>query len=96
MLTVQSKREGNKMKKYPRIKTSKNQILIVMVLDEAGAETTDWYSLKEIRQILKEQRAEEKIRVEDTENCEYDCDEKECLATGCSRYGKCAFTKDKG
>jgi len=48
------------MKKYPRIKTYKNQILIVMMLDESGAETTDWYSLKEIREILKEQREEEK------------------------------------
>ena len=48
------------MKKYPRIKTYKNQVLVVMVLDEKGAETTDWYSLKEIRQILKEQKEEEK------------------------------------
>ena len=62
------------MKKYPRIKTYKNQILIVMELDEKGAETTDWYSLKEIRQILKEQREEEKIKIDGTEDCEYDCD----------------------
>jgi len=47
------------MTKYPRIKTYKGKILIVMVLDETGEETTDWYSLKEIRQILKEQKEEE-------------------------------------
>ena len=35
------------------------------------------------------------IKIEDTENCEYDCDAEECLATDCSRYGKCVFTKDK-
>ena len=53
------------MKKYPRIKIYKGQILIVMELPEINsdgehAETTDWYSLKEIRQILKEQKEEEK------------------------------------
>ena len=48
------------MKKYPRIKTYKGQVLLVTILDETGAETTDYYSLKEIRQILKEQREEEK------------------------------------
>ena len=84
------------MKKYPRIKTYKNQILIVMELDEKGAETTDWYSLKEIRQILKEQREEEKIKIDGTEDCEYDCDAGGCLATDCPRHGKCAFTKNKG
>ena len=31
-----------------------------MQIDETGAETTDWYSLKEIRQILKGQKEEEK------------------------------------
>jgi len=47
------------MKKYPRIKTHKDQVLIVMVLDEKGTATTDYYSLKEIRQILKEQKEED-------------------------------------
>lgn len=36
----------------------------------------------------------EEIRIEDTEDCEYDCDEEECIATGCERYGKCVFTID--
>jgi len=35
-------------------------------------------------------------RIEDTDDCEYDCDEEECLATGCPRYGKCVFTKGSG
>lgn len=48
------------MKKYPRIKTYKDQVLIVVELDEKGTETTDWYSLNDIRQMLKEQKEEEK------------------------------------
>lgn len=47
------------MKKYPRIRTYKNQVLVVMELDRKGGEATNWYSLKEIRQILKEQKNEE-------------------------------------
>ena len=47
------------MRKYPRVRTYAGQILVVMELDEEGAETTDWYSVKEIRQILKEQEKEE-------------------------------------
>ena len=54
------------MKKYPRIKTDKERVLVVIELpdiDSVGKyeETTDWYSLKEIRQILKEQREEENV-----------------------------------
>ena len=49
------------MKKYPRIKTHKGQVLVVMVLDEKGRETTDYYSLDEIKQILKEQKEERRI-----------------------------------
>ncbi len=33
-------------------------------------------------------------KIEDTPDCEYDCDNKECLTIGCIRYGKCEFTKD--
>ena len=89
------------MKKYPRIRTESGKILVIVELPDINSdgeheETTDWYSLKEIRQILKEQREEEKIKTEDTEDCEYDCDAEECLATDCPRYGKCVFTKDKG
>ena len=53
------------MRKYPRIKTYKGQVLVVVVelpdvsLIGGHEETTDWYSLKEIKQILKEQREEE-------------------------------------
>ena len=52
------------MKKYPRIRTEKGQILVVVELPDINSvgeheETTDWYSLKEIRQILKDQREEE-------------------------------------
>ena len=87
------------MKKYPRIRTEKGQILVVVELPDINSvgeheETTDWYSLKEIRQILKEQKEEEKIKIEDIEDCEYDCDEEECLATDCPRHGKCVFTKE--
>ena len=57
--------EGTKMRKYPRIRTKGIQILVVVELPEINSvgeheETTDWYSLQEIRQILKEQREEEK------------------------------------
>ncbi len=52
------KAEASNNLKYPRIKTWKGQVLIVMKLDEKGAETTDWYSLNEIRQMLKEQKEE--------------------------------------
>lgn len=38
-------------------------------------------------------KEEEKARIEDTPECEYDCDNRECLATGCDRYGSCVFTK---
>lgn len=31
--------------------------------------------------------------IENTPECEYDCDRKECLATGCDRYGICCYTK---
>ena len=53
------------MKKYPRIKTYKGRILVVVTLPSINSvgdheETTDWYSVKEIRQILKEQKEEEK------------------------------------
>jgi len=34
----------------------------------------------------------EEIRIEDTDDCEYDCDAGECIATGCERYGKCVLT----
>lgn len=37
---------------------------------------------------------EERI-IEDTDDCEYDCDEEKCYATGCPRYGKCAFTNEE-
>ena len=37
----------------------------------------------------------EERRIEDTEDCEYDCDTEECIATGCERYGKCIFTQDE-
>ena len=52
------------MKKYPRIKTRKNQVLVVLELPDINSmgeheETTDWYSVSEIRQILKEQKEEE-------------------------------------
>ena len=50
--------------KYPRIRTEEGRILIVMELPDINSigeheETTDWYSLREIRQILKEQEKEE-------------------------------------
>ncbi len=35
----------------------------------------------------------QKINIEDTNDCEYDVDNHECLATGCSRYGLCYYTK---
>ena len=52
------------MKKYPCIRTYKGQVLVVVELPDINSvgeheETTDWYSLQEIRQILKEQEKEE-------------------------------------
>ena len=52
------------MIKYPRIRTYKGQVLVVVELPDINSvgeheETTDWYSLKEIRQILREQKEEE-------------------------------------
>lgn len=52
------------MKKYPRIRTRGEQILLVVELPDINSdgereETFDWYSLQEIRQILKEQEKEE-------------------------------------
>jgi hypothetical protein len=35
------------------------------------------------------------MNIENTDNCEYDCDANECLSTGCERFGKCVFTTDK-
>jgi len=46
------------MKKYPYIKTYKNQVLVVVELDEKGRETTDYYALDELEVILKEQKEE--------------------------------------
>lgn len=34
-------------------------------------------------------------RIEDTKDCEYDCNEEECITTFCPRYGKCMFTRDE-
>jgi len=52
------------MKKYPRIKTNKEKILVVVELQSINSmceheETIEWYSLKELRQILKDQKKEE-------------------------------------
>ena len=43
---------------YPYIRTCWGKVLVLVVLDEEGNETLDWYSAKEIKQILKEQKEE--------------------------------------
>ena len=58
LLDRKAKTGGEEMKRYPRVKTWKNKVLVVVVLDKGGEETLDWYSVKEIRQILKEQEEE--------------------------------------
>ena len=43
-------------------------------------------------QALIEKIVAEDTETENTEDCEYDIDNNECLATGCNRYRKCTFT----
>lgn len=41
------------------------------------------------------QKQKESRFIENTAECEYDCDAQECIATGCERYGLCIFTQIK-
>ena len=43
-------------------------------------------------QALIEKIVAKDTETENTEDCEYDSDNNECLATGCNRYKKCIFT----
>ena len=47
--------------KYPYIKTWRGRILVKVILDKEN-ETLEWYSLKEIKQILIEQKEERKMK----------------------------------
>jgi len=67
--------------------------LVIPINGDGGFDEADITLLKEITRDAHYAVKEREKMIEDTEDCEYDCDKEECLANGCPRYGECVFTR---